>query len=41
MKEKVYYERGTEELREKSLRAQKLLKAFNGCDPENGKKKVG
>ncbi|MCP3773103.1 sugar O-acetyltransferase [Paenibacillus sp. MZ04-78.2] len=38
-KEKVYYERGTNELREKSLRAQKLVKAFNDCDPEYAQEK--
>ena len=38
-KEKVYYERGTAELRKKSLRAQKLVKAFNGCDPEDEQEK--
>ncbi|WP_028592410.1 sugar O-acetyltransferase [Paenibacillus massiliensis] len=35
-KEKVFYERGTSDLREKSLRAQKLVRAFNNCDPEDG-----
>ncbi|MCG7381533.1 sugar O-acetyltransferase [Paenibacillus sp. ACRRY] len=38
-KEKVYYERGTTELRDRSIRAQKLVKAFNDCDPEDGQKK--
>ncbi|KAA2301030.1 hypothetical protein FY526_27100 [Clostridioides difficile] len=36
-KGKVYYERETVELREKSLRAQKLVKTYNGCDPEEKK----
>jgi len=35
-KEKVYYERGTKELKEKSLRAQKLMRKFNSCEPEEG-----
>ncbi|AIQ18581.1 maltose acetyltransferase [Paenibacillus sp. FSL H7-0357] len=38
-KGKFYYERGTDELREKGLRVQKLIKAFNDCDPEDGKEK--
>jgi maltose O-acetyltransferase len=38
-KEKVYYERGTNELGAKSMRAQRLVKAFNDCDPENGQEK--
>lgn len=38
-KEKIYYERGTTELREKSLRAQKLMKAFNDSDPEDSREK--
>lgn len=38
-KEKVYYERGTKELREKSLRAQKLVRAFNNCEPEDEQEK--
>lgn len=36
-KEKVYHERGTVELREKSLRAQKLVRTYNGYDPEEKK----
>lgn len=38
-KDKCYYERGTDELREKSLCAQKLVKAFNDCDPADGQEK--
>jgi len=39
-KQKVYYERGTKELSEQSLRAQKLVRAFNYSDPENSNERV-
>ncbi|WNC13631.1 sugar O-acetyltransferase [Brevibacillus brevis] len=38
-KEKIFYERGTDELREKSLRAQKLVMDFNLSDPADTEKK--
>ncbi|MGD8189397.1 sugar O-acetyltransferase [Brevibacillus ginsengisoli] len=38
-KEKLFYERGTEELRKKSLRAQKLVMAFNSSNPEDTEEK--
>jgi len=39
-KQKVYYERGTKDLRERSLRAQKLVRAFNDSDPEESDERV-
>ncbi|AHK48177.1 acetyltransferase [Bacillus velezensis TrigoCor1448] len=31
---KIYYERGTEELRKKNIRAHRLVRELNGADPE-------
>jgi maltose O-acetyltransferase len=38
-KEKVYYERGTDELRMKNIRAHKLEQEFNNCPIEDSKRK--
>lgn len=38
-KEKVFYERGTEELKLKSIRAQKLVRAFNNSEVEDSEKR--
>ncbi|WP_314587999.1 sugar O-acetyltransferase [Paenibacillus terrigena] len=38
-KEKIYYQRGTEELKMKSIRAQKLVQEFNRSDVEEFEKK--
>ncbi|MGG2091891.1 sugar O-acetyltransferase [Bacillus sp. S13(2024)] len=38
-KEKIYYERGTQELKWKNLRAQKLVRRFNNSDIEDFKLK--
>ncbi|BBH24296.1 maltose O-acetyltransferase [Paenibacillus baekrokdamisoli] len=38
-KEKIYYQRGTEELKMKSIRAQKLVQEFNRSDFEEFEKK--
>ncbi|TBL74033.1 sugar O-acetyltransferase [Paenibacillus thalictri] len=38
-KEKVHYVRGTEELKLKSIRAQKLIQQFNQCDVEDAETK--
>ncbi|MFD9627383.1 sugar O-acetyltransferase [Peribacillus muralis] len=39
MKEKVFYERGTEELRMKNIRAHILVQEFNNCLIEDSKRK--
>jgi maltose O-acetyltransferase len=38
-KEKIFYERGTDELRRKSKRAQKLTQEFNNCPIEDSESK--
>jgi maltose O-acetyltransferase len=38
-KEKVYYERGTDELRMKNVHAHKLIQEFNNCPIEDSKTK--
>ncbi|MEW9667283.1 maltose acetyltransferase domain-containing protein [Ammoniphilus sp. 3BR4] len=38
-KEKIFYKRGTEELKQKSIRAHKLVQKFNRCDVEEFEKK--
>ena len=38
-KEKIYYERGTEELKLKNIRAHRLIQEFNTSDVEDSKKK--
>lgn len=38
-KEKVYYERGTDELRCRNIRAHKLVREFNNCQIEDSKRK--
>jgi len=40
-KEKIYYERGTEELRMKNLRAHKLVQDFNNSTIEDSEKRNG
>jgi maltose O-acetyltransferase len=40
-KEKIYYERGTEELKMKNIRAHKLVQEFNNCQIEDSKRKEG
>lgn len=38
-KEKTFYERGTDDLRRKSIRAQKLTQEFNNCPVEDSESK--
>jgi hypothetical protein len=38
-KKKIYYERGTQELRMKNIRAHKLVQLFNNCAIEDSRKK--
>ncbi|MCY9060138.1 sugar O-acetyltransferase [Bacillus inaquosorum] len=38
-KNKIYYERGTEELRKQNIRAHKLVREFNYAEPEEFEKK--
>ncbi|MGG1680340.1 maltose acetyltransferase domain-containing protein [Neobacillus sp. NRS-1170] len=38
-KEKIYYERGTEELRIKNMLSHKLVQEFNNCPVEDSKRK--
>lgn len=38
-KEKMFYQRGAEQLKTQSLRAQKLVMQFNQCDPEKAEEK--
>ncbi|MCY9015003.1 hypothetical protein MOE48_00440 [Bacillus inaquosorum] len=38
-KNKIYYERGTEELRKQNIRAHKLVREFNYAEPEKFEKR--
>ena len=38
-KEKVYYERGTDELRSKNIIAHKLVQEFNNCPIDDSERK--